>query len=233
MTTLNVTSISTLRPRPTAPYFAACTGNVSALRLLFDTDAFCKLAVGGVLSDTLSLLGADLTECGRLPALPFMLRRGGLRQIYGPEICDSLIPMVDTMPVAVQPSDAWLDKLTAIPAIDPGEAQIFALAAETGLLVVSGDKRALSALKDVVGYAEALAGRIVVFEAVLLSLCDRLGPDEMRLRIQALSQMDKVVQVCFSATNPVPQAGLLSYYRNSVAELKPLILWNPGWGGVA
>ena len=36
------------------------------MRILIDTDAFCKLATGRVLNDSLGLLGADLTECGRV-----------------------------------------------------------------------------------------------------------------------------------------------------------------------
>ncbi|MDA1348447.1 MAG: hypothetical protein O3A47_06220 [Chloroflexi bacterium] len=73
-----------------------------------------------------------------------------------------------------------MDKLTPIQAIDPGEAQILAAAAEAGLLVISGDKRALRALREVEGFPDALAGRIVVMEAILVSLCDRLGPESVR-----------------------------------------------------
>ena len=109
------------------------------MKLLVDTDAFCKLAVTGLFHDAAGLLGVDLPECGRLPALPYMLQRGRLRRMFGPEACDALLLVTDTMPVVVQPCDAWLDKLTPIEAIDPGEAQIFAAAAESGLIVLSGD----------------------------------------------------------------------------------------------
>jgi len=197
------------------------------MKLLIDTDAFCKLAVGGLLHDALSLLGADILECGRLPALPYMLRRGRLRRVFGPEACDSLIPVADSVPVVMPPTDAWLDKLTPIQAIDPGEAQIFAAGAEAGLIVVSGDKRALRALKDVAGFADALASRIVVLEAILLALCDRLGPDEVRHRAQALSTLDKVIRICFSTGNRDPRDGLLAYYRSLAAEVNPLVLWDP------
>jgi hypothetical protein len=50
------------------------------MRVLLDTDAFCKLAVAEVLHDTLGLLGAEPGDCGRLAALPYMLQRGGLRK---------------------------------------------------------------------------------------------------------------------------------------------------------
>src|SRR5262249_49843687 len=159
----------------------------SALRLLVDTDAFCKLGVGGLLDDAVRVLGASLSECGRLPALPHMLARGRLRRVYGPAACDTLIPVAYAIPVAPQGSDAWLDKLARIDAIDPGEAQLFAAAAESGdLVVVSDDKRALRALKDVAGFAAAMTARIVVLDAVLIAICDDLGTDEVRRRLHRL-----------------------------------------------
>ena len=98
------------------------------MRLLIDTDAFCKLAVGGLLHDALNLLSVDLIECGRLPALPYMLRKGRLRRLFGEDLCDKLIPLAESIPVADQPSNSWLDKLIDIHTIDPGEAQIMAAA---------------------------------------------------------------------------------------------------------
>lgn len=201
------------------------------MRALLDTDAFCKLAVAGVLENAVRLLGADLKECGRLAALPYMLRRGRLRKVFGGDVCDALIPVAESVPVAVQPGDLWLDKLTPIPAIDPGEAQIFAAAAEAGLILVSGDKRALRALKEVPGFADALAGRIVTFEGILLVLCGQLGPEEMRHRVQALIASDKMVSVCFSVGNPDPRSALSSYQQSLESELHPLVLWNPRQGG--
>ena len=96
---------------------------------------------------------------------------------------------------------------------------------------MSGDKRALRALKDVQGFADALAGRIVVLEAVLLALCDRLGPETVRQRVVPLGESDKVIKVCFSVGNPDPAAGLLSYFESLTRELSPLVLWDPRRGG--
>jgi len=184
------------------------------MKLLVDTDAFCKLAVSGLLPDAVEFLGADLTECGRLPALPYMLEKGRLRTVYGPVRCDGLIPVALSMPIVLQPDDIWLDKLIPIQAIDTGEAQIFAAGAEAGLLVMTGDKRSLRALKDIADFADALAGRIVVLEAILIALCDRLGPEDVRQRAQVLVASDKMVQICFSTGNSDPRDGLLSYFRD-------------------
>lgn len=40
----------------------------SEMRVLLDTDAFCKLAAGRVIEDAVQLLGVGVSECGRLPA---------------------------------------------------------------------------------------------------------------------------------------------------------------------
>ncbi len=146
------------RRRATALFSAACTATKSAMKLLVDSDAFCKIGAAGMLRDTAGILGAQLDECARLPALPHMLRRGRLRTMYGASACDGLIPLATELTIVPRPSDAWLDKLTPIQAIDPGEALIFAAAAEAGSIVLTGDKRALRALKDVEGFADALMG---------------------------------------------------------------------------
>lgn len=197
------------------------------MKLLVDTDVFCKLAVSGLLLKAVDLLGADLTECGRLPALQYMLKKGGLRTFYGPELCDNIMPIALKTPTVSQPSDVWLDKLTPVPAIDAGEAQIFAAGAENGLLVMTGDKRALRALKDIADFPGALAGRIVVFEAILIALCDQFGSDEVRQYVQFLAASDKMVQICFSQGDSEPTEGLLSYYSELKVELDPIVLWNP------
>jgi hypothetical protein len=197
------------------------------MKLLFDTDAFCKLGIASLLQDVAQIFGAQLQECGRLYALPFMLRKGRLRSLFGGSACDALIPVADVIPVMPDPSVAWLEKLTAIEAIDPGEAQVFSVAAERGHPLLSGDKRALIALKNIGDFITVLDGRVVILEAVLLALCDRLGQEEMRLRVAPLAAVDRMVAVCFSSGNPDPSTALMSYYQALEGELVPLRLWNP------
>lgn len=196
------------------------------MRLLVDTDAFCKLAIGNVLREAIGLLGGDLSECERLAALPYMLKRGRLREIYGPDRCDALIHFVREMPTAKLSSETWLQPLVTVPDIDPGEALLFARAAETDHLLLTNDKRALRALKEVAGVTARLEGRIVVLESVLLALCDHLGSEEVRRRTRALSQLDAVVGICFSDDNSDPEVCLRSYFDNLTDEVSPLLLWS-------
>lgn len=191
------------------------------MKLLVDTDAFCKLGKAGLLEDGIRVLGADLHECGRLPALPYMLRKGRLRESYGTETCDALIPVAEGMPVLPQVSASWIDKLASIDAIDPGDAQILSAAAEFNLMVLSGDKRALRAVKDVEGFPDGLAGRVCSFEAVLLALCQDLGTQQVRDRVAPLSALDKTIAVCFSSGSSNPSEGLRSYYESLAKEVRP------------
>lgn len=201
------------------------------MRVLVDSDLFCKLAIGNLLGDTLAALGTDFHDCGRLPALPYMLKKGTLPRTYGAEECARLIELADSMEAIKAPDSMWLDHLTLVHEIDPGEAQLFATAARDSLLVITGDKRALRALKDVEGYVEALAGRVVVFEAAILAVFDRLGQAEVSRRLGPLKMKDTILKICFSPDNQDPRGALESYYRAVVADVHPLLLWEPQTGG--
>lgn len=211
-------------------YSGAFTGIRGKMSVLIDSDAFCKLAMGGMLEDAVGILGALLSNCGRLPALPHMLRRGKVRKSYGAKFCDSLVQLAEGVPVHVQASDEWLDQVSQVHGIDPGEAQIFAAAAEHGLFVLTSDKRALRALKNVNSFPEFLAGRIVVLEAVLFALCNQLGTEEVQRRAKPVRDVDSMVRACFQKTDSDPRDCLASYFSSLARELEPFTLWNP-WPG--
>jgi hypothetical protein len=227
------TSGSTLMPRPrvTARSFAAFTVIQRPMRILIDTDLFCKLGITSLLQDSLRLLGATIEDCARLPALPYMLRRGTLPKRYGSLSCERLAVLADTMPALPAAGAEWLDQLTPLVDINAGEAQLFAAAAERPSFVITGDNRALRALKTLETFASALARHIVVLEALLLALCDDLGHQEVRRRVELLVPIDKATRVWFSPENSDPREALVSYYNSLVADLQPLELWNPRSGG--
>ena len=203
-------------------------------RLLVDTDAFVKLGLAGLLEQVLAELEVDNSECGRLAALPYMLKRGALVELYGAAPCAALVPRAEGMPLApMVEKSSLLDGLAAVPQIDTGEAQLFAAAAEQKLLVLTGDKRSLIAVASVEGMASALSGRIVTIEAVLVRLCDRHGAATIRAAVQPLTssaaanKKDKMLQSCFSSGNSDPQAALLSYFGDLARKVAPMTLWPP------
>jgi hypothetical protein len=198
------------------------------MRLLLDTDAFCKLGAGGLLQSAAAILGVAWPECLRLPALPQMLRRGRLWRSLGDALCADLLPLAEGLSaVSAAPSD-YLDQLSNLTAVDPGEAQLLAHVAASGDLLLTGDKRALRVVKDLPGLTAALAGKIVLPEAILLALCIQSGDDQIRTAMAPALVLDTMLRTCFSAGNPAPRAGLASYWGCSVRELAPLVLWSPG-----
>lgn len=200
------------------------------MKLLIDSDAFCKLGTGGLLLEGLSLLGTDLASCGRLPALPYMLRRGTLPRRFGVAACENLIPIAEAIPRLPIPDNEWLGPLTDVSEIDFGEAQIFAAAAQFGLSILTGDKRALMALKGLPNFTGALAYRVVALESLLLVLCARLGNESVRNQMRPVISQDKSLMICFSSSNPNPRAGLRSYAKALAADVYPLLLWEPPMG---
>lgn len=197
------------------------------MRILIDTDIFCKLGVAGLLDEALALLGGSRAECGRLAALPYMLQRGRLVKLYGPDQCATLASLAEGMETAPAADSDWMEPLVRLPTIDAGEAQLLALVAQNGLILLSGDKRALRAVRDASDVLHALHGRVVTLEAVLLALCGTLGVDAVRDAVTPLMATDQTVRVCFSATNSDPVAALLSYIGAMKREVDPLVLWMP------
>ncbi len=201
------------------------------MRCLVDTDAFCKLAICGLLKDAVRLLGVGWSECSCLPALPHMLRKGRLLKKYGTEGCELMLPIAESMLPIPQPNNAWLEKLVPIETIDPGEAQLFAVAAQLEIMVMTGDKRALVALKNIAGFPAALKGRIVTLEAALICLCNHFGQVEIRQRLQPAMEKDKVIGICFSNPKSDILECLRSYHNDLSNKAYPLELWDPWSGG--
>ena len=208
-------------------FFGACMAVQAPPRLLVDTDAYCKLEAAQLFTDSIKLLGLRVEDCGRLPALPYMLQRGRLRQRLGPEVADTIKAEVARMPVAMKPSDTWLAPLAASDSFDPGEAQLLAVAAEHGRLLLTGDKKAIKYIKDIPGFVEALDGRIIVLEAILADLCQEIGVEDLRSRAGPLLKVDTAVRLSFSDPASSPIEGLLSYFGSIAADAKPLNLWRP------
>jgi hypothetical protein len=198
--------------------------------VLIDTDAYTKLEVADLLDDALALIGSNRALCSRLPALPHMLRRGRLRKSLGADVADALSVRAAQLGQINSPSSEWLERLTPIADIDPGEALLFAAAAEQQTLVITADKRALYAVKSVPGFAERLSDHVVTLEALWKGLCQAHGVNEVRQHVEPLKPLDRVVEIAFSAGNSNPLEALDSYLNECVTSCHPMRLWLPGPG---
>jgi len=195
------------------------------MSLLIDTDAFCKFACGGLLERAIALFGLPAAECARLPALPHMLRRGALHRRLGAALSARLLSESTRLTVAPAPGLQWLNVLKPYTQIDPGEAQLLALAAEHGAFLLTGDKRALQEVRNIPELVRALAGRIAVPEAVLLALCAVHGDEAVRSAAIEAAPLDTMFRVCFSKSEQEPRLAVRSYLDDTRAKLRPLELW--------
>ena len=177
--------------------------------LLIDTDAFWKLSVCGLFDDAVEALGYAVAECMCLPALPHMLRRGRLAKELGKKRCANVLEMARRVPTAPAGDAPWLTAMAPVESIDPGEAQLFAVATAEGYRVLTGDKRAIVAIGQVPGLSEALAGKVICLEAALIRLCDSIGLSVVKAKIGPVLDLDAGLQICFSDTDAL--AGLRSY----------------------
>ncbi len=196
------------------------------MKLLFDTDAFCKLGVASLLPDVACLFGEQLQACGRLAALPYMLKKGTLPRRYGEEACGKLLPIANAMPPAPEADPASLSLFSAVEDIDSGEAQLFAAAAQHGLSVVTHDKRALRALAGVPSVHPQLCGRIVVLESALVALCARLGAAALAAALAPLSGVDRAITDCLSRGSGGLLTALASFSDGCACDVEPLKLWS-------
>lgn len=197
------------------------------MAVLFDTDAFCKLGATGLLEAVAERLGSRLAECARLPALPHQLQRGGIRKRYGDVICEGLKPIASSLAAIPDPSVTTLELFRTIPNVDPGEARLLALCIERGDILVTGDKRALSAVAAAAPeLAGRLAGKVVLLEAILLALCSINGEAHVRTSCAAAVGFDAMFAVCFSSGNLNVTESLRAYLDDSRRTCSPIDLWD-------
>jgi hypothetical protein len=162
-----------------------------------------------------------------------MLRGGTIFKKYGQHACGSMMPSAMSIEAIPNADPEVLEKMRDLTSVNVGEAQLVALAVSNGDFVLTGDKNSLKALKDVGDIARAVNGRIVILETILLAMCDVLGPERLRERIQPLRDHDLVVGVCFTEATSDPRGALRSYVDSIKAELAPLVLWEYAAGGTA
>ena len=191
--------------------------------LLIDSDLFVLLAGAGLLSALLSALNLEESAARRLQPLPHMLRKGRLARRYPPGILEragawcSRIHAVETVP----PADV-LDQLNRVHSIDPGEAQLFAVAADRDLaLLASGDRRSFEAVATAPGLEllrAELRGKLVCLEATLRLLHQEVGYTELVQALAAVREHHRTLRVLLSQGEQTPEEtfrdGLESYLKD-------------------
>lgn len=175
--------------------------------LLIDTDAFCKLGATNLLMRFIESQGVNPERCYRLPRLVPMLK-STLRPTWGGPTCDRLVFLADRFPKIPQVASSWTEAMRGVHKIDPGELQLFALAAEhRHAVLLTDDKHSLQAIERVPGLGDALEGRVATVGAALLRLGATLGEDEVHACVAPERERDAALAADFALP---PKAALLA-----------------------
>jgi hypothetical protein len=205
---------------------------VSQPSLIFlDSDLFVLHAGAGLLEEFITSTGCALSGARRLEPLPQMLKRGPMVRAYPEgvrqraEAWCSVVRAVDRAP-----SPSTLDQLLSVAEIDPGEALLFAAAAEAdSALVATGDRRACAALNAARGLDDVraqLKGRVICLETSLQLLLERVGYLALVESLSAVRECNQTLRVLLPQGEATPERafreGLESYARELASQIGDL-----------
>lgn len=204
----------------------------SSRLLLIDSDLFVLLSGAGLLEALLSALDVEEGAARRLQPLPHMLEKGRLARRYPPGIREKAQAWCPRIPpLEAVPDPATLEQLLLVPGIDPGEALLFGVAAETGhTLLASGDRRsfeAIAASSDLSGLRAQLEGKLLALESALDLLRRNLPYQDLTRKLASVRDYHRTVRVLLSQGEQTPEAsfrgGLDSYLRDLRSQLEGLL----------
>ncbi len=203
--------------------------------LLLDSDCLLLFAGAGLIIELADAVEVDLAALRRLSPLPQMLRSGALARRYPvglrqrAEAWCSRIAAVETAP-----GSQTLALLLGIHGIDPGEALLLAVAAETETAyVATGDKRACTALASAPPNLRAqLHNKVLCIEPALELILDKLGYPALAPALTQVREHNATLRVLLPQGEATPEstfrAGLTSYSNDVRSRLGDLLFWPHG-----
>lgn len=175
--------------------------------LYFDNDVISKLASCDLLDDAIGSLDSNIAAVRILSTFKHRFgitnasRRVRIEQEVGQEPFQRILSFQQRVGEIPAASNELLLVFEDLPAIDAGEAQIFASACESpGVLVVTGDKRSIGSLANDAAcdtIAQSLAGRVVCFEQVVKKVITTRGFDYAKRRIVPAVDCDTALRAIF------------------------------------
>ena len=206
---------------------------MTAPRLLLDNDALLKAAHWDLLDVVPTLVGGAWTDTACLPQFPPRVRRAEPKLFADPAVAKELEVRLQQCSVLPDPDLQVLVALQAVPNIDAGELLLVgALSATSGALLLTGDKRALTALAANPGGIPQCQHRFICVEQFLWIGLDQLGPDELVKRVRLWAPRDAAARAIVGNTGAKSEAdlreGLQSYVRWLDGEAPGLLV--RAWG---
>ena len=203
--------------------------------LLIDTDLFVLLAGAGLLPQLSQCLDIPPENIRRLPSLQSQIKSKRFIDKIPVGELERLQQAINDIPAwTASPADtAVLDRLAAVPDIDPGEALLFATLYEQPVyLLASGDKRSMIALGNAPGLDDvrtSLEKRILSLETALILLIRKIGAIAVGSALQPLGKKNTTIDILFGHKTEFDDIEAIrqirSYLKSLVAQIGPPLLY--------
>lgn len=207
-----------------------------------DNDIVIKLVRYGLLDRIAEICPADARGIHILGLARFVVRQRLAKQDVGRPLheMEEEFEQLRQIVVEIEPTSEEIELATKFEEaalrwnvdLDSGESQLCAVVITRVLaLVVTGDKRAISALEDLIdnyGPIAPIAGKLACLEQLLLWLVNHGQCDDLRERVCADRSADRSITMCCACNAPActlddVRAGLTSYI-GAVRSEAPRIL---------
>lgn len=187
--------------------------------LLSDNDIVFELARSNLLGEFLDWVKAPPNQILVLPTLFHVARKRLKDDVAALAALEAFRSKVFSIP------EASLQAIALFDGLDVGEQQMFAVLIDQGNTteLVTGDKRALSAVASIAKkadfVAEAIADRVFCLELVMLRLIKHSGFGLVNSRVIAGSSKNTVMRVSFSShRNQIDAEAYLRSYLNELTD---------------
>jgi len=198
-----------------------------SLTLLMDNDALLKAAHWDLLDTVPTLAECRWVDTACLPHFPPRVARVEPKLFASPGVAQALLARLAQCQPLPAPDVEMLNSLQSHPGIDAGELLLVgALAATPAAFLLTGDKRALSALAR----TDAISGcrrRFICVEQLLWRGLDQLGPAELTKRLRRWEFRDEAVRAIVGSDGVKSDADLregLRSYLHSLDHDAPALL---------
>lgn len=193
-------------------------------RLLIDVDALVKLAHWRMVLELPGLTQIALADCATISSLRHRAQTPKKPLFVADHAPGLVIEAMDQMAALPAPDPAVLAVLQDVPAIDPGEALLFAaLHATPDSQLLTGDKRALKALSELPHHVrDPFAGRILVVERVLERALDQHGLEWLRAHVCEWRSIDKAAGFIMGGRCDAAEAAVREGLASYISELAQL-----------
>lgn len=199
-----------------------------ASRLLVDNDVLIKLSHWGLLDHLPACFDLDWQHLSALTSLKFRAQRGDTKLFRTPAVAARLAEQLEHTAEIPAGDAADLSKLQGIIDLDAGEVELVAAClSDPDALLISGDKRALSALANACppGVAARLSGRVICLEQLLTLIARKTSAGFVIDGVLKHRELDSALRSvvgptgCSEATFLEGMASYVSHLRAQTLEL--------------